>query len=772
MMTETLSALRGCIKARTQPNARTSARLRLGRAVGRWIDLWAAIALALFVRSSNLAWCGDATKIGEKTAREWAVILKNDDPKSRGNAALALSLLGPDANEVVPSLIDALGDQREDVKQGAIDALREIGPAAAAAAPALVRKLGTPGPANSSADRAAEALKAIGPAAVPALINGIELQKAGHLRAARILGDFGPAAKAAVPSLIKMVNIKGGHETRASLSALGAIGPGASAAVPALYECYDQPSAADEESLKYGALSALIKIGARPSNSMIARLDDPDPGRCTDAILRVSEFGETARSLAGKLETLLEKPSPSVRAKAAIALLNVDPENHRFLPALISALDSTDLDVLDDVISAVAKLGRGAKVAAPKLEKVIARTDLIRDKDDGDNLAYEVSQTRVCAAEALVAIAPESGEGVAALIVLLKDAKFGEQPAVDALGRLGPAAFPAVPALLAVARNAGGPNCVAAIRALMRIDGDHPALIPALIARLEIEPMPVDPENGVELSKVQEGVDVITIIGRLGSRALPAVPSLVRLMEAKRDDEQSDETVAAARALGRIGPAAKAAVPTLARVLKVDTDRSVQVAAARALGAMGQDASSAVPELLETLWSEVPRSWYAARVLGSVGADARAAVPSLVECLKDKDRNLAFAAGLSLLRIDPSNQGLVEASLAPICKPDHFYNRAFLLGALGRRTPEADGFTRMYLRGLERNLCSLADLTADDELWIHEDIIQKVEYSLDALGSLRAGAHGAIERLTDLTNHSDPEVQRTARLTLAKITSK
>ena len=407
----------------------------------------------------------------------------------------------------------------------------------------------------------------------------------------------------------------------------------------------------------------------------------------------MSEFGTAARAVAGKLEILLDDSSPSVRAGAAVALLNVDRESHRVLPALISSLDSTDLDVLDDVISAVAKLGAGANKAAPKLEKIIARTDLTRAKDDGDNLAYGVSQTKACAAEALVAIAPESGEGVAALIVLLKDPKFGEQAAIDALGRLGPAALPAVPALVAVAQQPRGANCVAAIRALMRTDADHPAILPALVARMEIEPLPVDPKDGVQLSELQDSVDVITLIGRLGLKALPAVPGLVRKLEAKRDDEQPDETIAAARALGRIGPAANAAVVPLARTLKVDTDRSVQIAAARALSVMGQDASSAVPDLIEMLTEKVPGPYFAAEVLGSIGPKAAAAVPALVDCLKGNDRSLALAAGLSILRVDPLKQGLVEAILAPICKPHHFYNRACLLGRAW--TPNTRG-RRLY----------------------------------------------------------------------------
>jgi len=99
---------------------------------------WLAhVGLALVAGISALARSEDATKIGGKSASDWVVALKSDDPKARADASLALKLFGPAARGGVPALVDALDDPRRDVQSGAVGALREIVPDAAAAAPAL-----------------------------------------------------------------------------------------------------------------------------------------------------------------------------------------------------------------------------------------------------------------------------------------------------------------------------------------------------------------------------------------------------------------------------------------------------------------------------------------------------------------------------------------------------------------------------------------------------------------------------------------------------------
>jgi HEAT repeat protein len=77
-----------------------------------------------------------------------------------------------------------------------------------------------------------------------------------------------------------------------------------------------------------------------------------------------------------------------------------------------------------------------------------------------------------------------------------------------------------------------------------------PAAVPALLQTLR------DPSADVR----RKGVEVL---GRMGDGATAAVPELVRLL----DDPDPEVRKSAARTLGRIGPAAKDAVPALMRAM-------------------------------------------------------------------------------------------------------------------------------------------------------------------------------------------------------------
>jgi HEAT repeat protein len=719
----------------------------------------------------------EPTKIGGRSASEWIAILRSNDSKTHANASLALSLFGPAARGVVPELIEALDDPRRDVQSGAAKVLTEIGPDAVAAAPALVRKLGIRDSGLGIASSASAALSAIGPAAVTSLIKGLERDnKVARCDAAQILERLGPLAKDAAPSLAKLVLAPDESEAGYMVGALAAIGAEAHTTIPALYAAYDSVKLKDGNQMEH-VLSALVKIGASPSRGMISDLNDPDPDRRADAITTLSDFGARAQFTVGRLEALLSDPSPSVQVKAVVALCNVDPANPRVLPALWSALDSTELDVLNDAIAAIAKLGPRGVDAAPSLKKVIARTNLTNGKEIGNDLAYEVRQTKARAAEALVAVAPCSGEGVAALIALMKDGDNGEWAAIEALERLGPRAAAAVPALVAVARNARSEKCFDAIQALIRINDDHDAIVPALVELVSVEPPPVERGENLGVTDGSHGkVAVVITIGRLGVRALSAVPSLVRLLKAESEDEskprQSDEKVAAIRALGRIGPAAKAAVPALVRVMKTDTGRDARIAAIHSLGALGPAASSAAPFLVEMLSLEAPFPSTAARALGSIGPAARAAVPALGKCLNDNTSGVVPDAAVALLRIDPSQRNLVEARLRSIPVTNQLYARAVLSGALGWRTPEADGFVRRDLRAIHTVLRRLAALTAEHDLSFQDDLLRTIGLQMENLSSFGVAAEGAVGRLTELSHHAEPEVRRLAAEALNRIRPK
>jgi HEAT repeat protein len=236
-------------------------------------------------------------------------------------AAGALVLIDSENKESVnlalPKLIAALDDKSEMVRREAAAALRQIGPAASSAAPALARSL-----RDEKSSVAAEflwTLTALGPEGVTqALPNILEMlsSRDPHVRctACYAAGSIGPAAREAIPILEKnlqepdkflqlasawalvqidaersgiakecvdpLIRGLGLSNPRARVeaaSALGLLGPAAKSAVPALTEA----THADEEEVRTAAIGALQKIapvgtkapsgGAGPGRSRAAK---------------------------------------------------------------------------------------------------------------------------------------------------------------------------------------------------------------------------------------------------------------------------------------------------------------------------------------------------------------------------------------------------------------------------------------------------------------------------------------------------------------------
>jgi HEAT repeat protein len=136
--------------------------MRFGR---RGVTAWGA-SLLLLVTLGSLA--GAAT-VGELTEQ-----LKSPDAGLRGQAAMALREMGPAAKAAVPALAKAMSDRNLNVRYWAGSALRGLGPEGKASVPALIEVLktypgGSPeldGPPRYYPDVrsvAAEALGAIGP---------------------------------------------------------------------------------------------------------------------------------------------------------------------------------------------------------------------------------------------------------------------------------------------------------------------------------------------------------------------------------------------------------------------------------------------------------------------------------------------------------------------------------------------------------------------------------------------------------------------------------
>ena len=102
------------------------------------------LAVGVLVVTSN-GWAQGATAkepvADGRTLSEWVGDLKAVAPQTRNAAAYEISGMGPAAAAAVPALIEALDDPEASVRFPVIVALAEIGPAAKAAVPKLKKMM-------------------------------------------------------------------------------------------------------------------------------------------------------------------------------------------------------------------------------------------------------------------------------------------------------------------------------------------------------------------------------------------------------------------------------------------------------------------------------------------------------------------------------------------------------------------------------------------------------------------------------------------------------
>jgi HEAT repeat protein len=216
-------------------------------------------------------------------------------------------------------------------------------------------------------------------------------------------------------------------------------------------------------------------------------------------------------------------------------------------PHVERLLSPADGHEMADAIRALGELGAAAKDAIPYILDVVSLVpwgDLLDEGDTRDTAVINAEDT-------LTKIGPA---GLPHLIEALATRKaLCRHVVVQALGRMGPAAKGAVPALIVEAK------------------------------RLEDEP-------NVKLDVSAEAAGALTKIGS------PAVPALIELLQ-QGDISQRQ---GAAWALGEMGGQAKDAVPLLIKGVN-SSDKHYQQAMINALGKIGPPARAAIPALTSAL---------------------------------------------------------------------------------------------------------------------------------------------------------------------------
>ncbi len=179
------------------------------------------------------------------------------DDQVRGRVALILGDIGPATQDVVRSLIQALGDENHKIRQASAGGLGKIGP-----------------PAKD---------------AVRALIKAAEDKEYGvRWQAIVALGEIGAVTQDVVPALIKALGDEEGAVWEAAARVLGEIGPLTEDVVPALIKALE-----DEEKRRFVA-EALEKIGPLPKDAILA----------LNEALRGEEDKDVRRSITRVLRTI------------------------------------------------------------------------------------------------------------------------------------------------------------------------------------------------------------------------------------------------------------------------------------------------------------------------------------------------------------------------------------------------------------------------------------------------------------------------------------
>ncbi len=455
----------------------------------------------------------------ERVVAALAKKLTDESPDVRRAAMRALHRLQPDSKALLPVVVKVLEDSDPAVIVPALHTLAEAGDDVV---PALIEAMES----HKSRYWACVVLAEIGPdakAAVPALTKAFKSDEHVECRmqAALALGEIGPEARPAVDELIRALGDKNMSIQYAATFALGRIGDAKSAdALAKLNDSRDpllsmlstwavamvkpddkQATEAAVKSLAAGlkneqphvrqaAARGLLELKAPPEVAaphIASVLNDKDPKVAAEAIDALASLGEQVAPRAAKA---LEEPE--FRVAAARVLGRLGPQAKEATPALVKSLDADDPEFRREVIFTLSRIGPAAAEAAPALTKLIesqeeptALSAMYALGSIGpaakDAVAALNKQTesdsflrRVTAAWALASIQPDNKQAIDKATPLLSEALKNEQEfvrlnAAIALGRLGPAARAAAPALQTLDKDPSPAVRAAAEEALRRM---------------------------------------------------------------------------------------------------------------------------------------------------------------------------------------------------------------------------------------------------------------------------------------------------------------
>ena len=460
------------------------------------------------------------------TLEPLAKTLVHADPRARRAAIRALGRLSPSSEVLAPIVAKQLADADHAVVLAAMHSLADIG---APAVPFLVEALKNP----SSRYWAEVALAEIGPAAAaavePLAASAAEGEIPERLQAILCLAAIGEPAASAASAVTSVLD---SNEESLRLAAAFALGrmrsPAADASLKKAVAGNDPFVAAvaawalarihpDDKALVADAVSRLRKQVAS---------DDPEARAA--GVAGLTELAEslddaTRTELADAFLSLLSDPHRKVEQRAGAGLIRLGASG---VPALRAKI--TDPALRLKVIEVLGALGTSAKPAL---------ADLIAAVGDADE------EVRGDAAVAIAAIGAEAAEAVPSLQKVVTDASLPagvRYAAVYALGRIGPSASAAEPALRELVGSDDELMATVAVWAALKIKPDDQELRELAVPRLR---------RALRGDREMVRLEAAVALGDIGAPAASAVPILELVAE---DDPMVAVRAAAAAAVAKI----------------------------------------------------------------------------------------------------------------------------------------------------------------------------------------------------------------------------
>jgi HEAT repeat protein len=476
-------------------------------------------------------------------------MLNDGSAKVRAHAASALGQIGAAAKPAVPALVELLKDPDATVRRQAVKAVMSIRPGPQVMVPLCIKLMEDSDPGVRM--RILNAISDAGPQAVPGLIAALDNERAAYW-ACLVLRDMGPAAKDAVPALAAKLEDRQPDVRREAILALAAMEGAAAGAVEPI------AAALGNEHTATAATYALGRIGQIPKAAEAVILANVKSG---DKVLSVTSLWALARArpedkdlrrtVTERLIEQLKNENAMVRMAAAHALAGLPPAPEITVPIWEKALENADERTTHLALDAVASLG------APAVPRLV------------DALKHEKLRGHVI--QVLGKIGPAAAPATPALTGLIADKDDDvAYEALMALAKIGPGAKAAVPEVMKVLAGGDKSNVPTAAYVLGKIGPDAAAALPALRGLLAGDDALAAEVSAWALTQIRPGSPEI---------AAEAVPVLIKALSSPLPEVRQG----AVKALGELGPLARSAQDAVEKAAAGDEDEAVKAEAAKAL---------------------------------------------------------------------------------------------------------------------------------------------------------------------------------------------